>query len=310
MTLVTIDFTTFTIKPVIPNSLYQIDPKTGRATLVAATDLTLSAAVDVNGTVYAFNAAKSQVVTLDLSNGKTSFVSNYDSALGPIGGAAAVPEPASIALVGIGIAAILVCRRRRSISKHASGYLLTLIFALCATSNVFGQGPIFTTIDYPGAAATQPWGINTRADIVGFYVSGGATHGFLLSGGQFTRIDFPDATGTEVYAINPRGDVGGVYTLAGVRHGFTLSGSQFTKIDFPGATSIHRSRRDERSRRDGGTLHISRCDPWLFAERGPIQHGRFPRGDLNLNAAQRDQRPRRHFRRVQQRRRAACLSSE
>ncbi|MGI8741113.1 MAG: PEP-CTERM sorting domain-containing protein [Bryobacteraceae bacterium] len=97
----------------IPKALYQIDPKTGRATLVAPTALNLSAAIDVNGTLYAFNAAMNQVVTLDLANGKTTFVSSNDPALDPIGGAAPVPEPASIVLAGIGIAAIVVCRRRR-----------------------------------------------------------------------------------------------------------------------------------------------------------------------------------------------------
>src|SRR2546426_12807716 len=112
--------------------------------------------------------------------------------------------------------------------RQWSLYLLALSFALGATSNIFGECSSFTTIDFPGATSTQPWGINTRGDIVGLYVSGGVTHGFLLSTGQYNTVDFPDATGTEVYAINPQGDVGGVYTFAGVRHGFVLSGGQFT----------------------------------------------------------------------------------
>ncbi|MGI8745569.1 MAG: hypothetical protein ACR2NN_23950 [Bryobacteraceae bacterium] len=68
-------------------------------------------------------------------------------------------------------------------------YVLALSFALGATSNAFGQGPAFTSIDYPGAAPTIPWGFNTRGDIVGFYTAAGVTHGFLLSGGQYTAID-------------------------------------------------------------------------------------------------------------------------
>jgi hypothetical protein len=110
---ITIDFSSFTIMPVIPAALYQINPSTGIATLVAPTALNLSAAVNVNGTIYAFNAAANQVVTLDLANGKTDFVSDLDPAAGLVGGASPAPEPASITLAGIGIAAIVIGRRRR-----------------------------------------------------------------------------------------------------------------------------------------------------------------------------------------------------
>ncbi|MDQ6759870.1 MAG: PEP-CTERM sorting domain-containing protein [Acidobacteriota bacterium] len=233
------NFATSVNTTVIPPNLYQINPATGLAMLVAPTALGLTAVVNVNGTVYGFtfDGETSQEVTLNLANGNTSFVRNIDPAAGFIGGAAAVPEPASIALAGIGLAAVIFCRRRRSFSKHARGYLLTLSLALCAISSAFGQGSTFTTIDFPGATATQPWGINTRGDIVGLYTSAGMTHGFLLSGGQFSTIDFPGATETDAFAINPRGDIVGVYTSADkVSHGFLLTGSQFSTIDFPGAT--------------------------------------------------------------------------
>src|SRR5437016_2623743 len=117
-------------------------------------------------------------------------------------------------------------------------YLLALGCLLGATSNVLGQGPTFTTIDYPGAATTTPWGINTRGDIVGTYVNADkTTHGFLLSGGQYSPIDFPGATGTELNGLNAAGDVVGVYTLDGIRRAFQVKGGQFLKIDFPDAIS-------------------------------------------------------------------------
>ena len=80
-------------------------------------------------------------------------------------------------------------------------YLLALSFALGAASNAFGQSPTFTQIDYPGATSTQAWGINSRGDIVGHYVSANkSSHGFLLSGGHFTSIDFP-RRGSHVWSM-------------------------------------------------------------------------------------------------------------
>src|SRR2546426_5800674 len=112
--------------------------------------------------------------------------------------------------------------------RQWSLYLLALSFALGATSNIFGECSSFTTIDFPGAISTQTWGINARGDIVGFYVSAGVTHGFLLSGGSFTTIDVPGATSTSPSKSNPRGDIVGEYTLAnGTIHGFLLGGNSF-----------------------------------------------------------------------------------
>src|SRR5690242_10425851 len=118
-------------------------------------------------------------------------------------------------------------------------FRISFVGMLAASAFYAQSGPTFTTIDFPGAASTTPWGINTRGDIVGSYVNADkSTHGFLLSGGQFSPIDFPGATSTTLYGINPAGDIVGQYTLAdNIDHSFVLSGGQFTKIDFPGAAS-------------------------------------------------------------------------
>jgi hypothetical protein len=115
----TFDPTTFTPTPVIAANLYQINPTTGAATLITPNMFGLAAINDVNGTAYAFDLPDSQIVTLNLSNGNTSVVSNTDPNAGLINGAsvAATPEPASLALVGTGLAAMAaVIRKRRSLS--------------------------------------------------------------------------------------------------------------------------------------------------------------------------------------------------
>jgi hypothetical protein len=109
------DLTTSSVATIaVAPALYEIDPSTGLATVVGPTDLAVGAVVGVNGTHYAFNLLTSQTSSLDLASGNTSFVSDTDPTAGIIrGAAAAIPEPASIALTGVGIAATLVWRRRK-----------------------------------------------------------------------------------------------------------------------------------------------------------------------------------------------------
>jgi hypothetical protein len=100
------------VQTVIAPALYQVDPVTGLASVIGPTDLGIGGATDVYGTTYALNDLTSQVVRLDLANGKTSFVTDFDPAAGVIQGAASTPEPFSIALVGVGIVMIVVGRLR------------------------------------------------------------------------------------------------------------------------------------------------------------------------------------------------------
>jgi len=91
----TTDFVTVT--SVIPGALYQIEPSTGRATWIAPTDSDITAMVNVNDTVYAFDVFTNQVLTLDLTTGQTTPVSDVDPAVMSLiaGATPARPSPAA-----------------------------------------------------------------------------------------------------------------------------------------------------------------------------------------------------------------------
>jgi hypothetical protein len=96
----------------------------------------------------------------------------------------------------------------------------------------------YSTIDFPGASATAPSGINSSGDIVGTYTLAGVNRGFLLSRGIFSSIEYPGAGDTEAFSINSRGDVAGYFQDASRRwHGFVLSQGGFTVLDDPDATT-------------------------------------------------------------------------
>ncbi len=111
----TFDFKSFTVGRIaVAPDLYQIDPATGLATLIGPTARGIGAALEVNGSTYAFNDMTNQIDTLNLLTGAATPVGNFDPSAGVIQGASpVVPEPASIALAGIGTAVLAVCRRRR-----------------------------------------------------------------------------------------------------------------------------------------------------------------------------------------------------
>jgi hypothetical protein len=98
---------------VLADALYQIDTTTGKATLIAPTLTPLNAFANVNGTEYAFDGNLGEIVSVNLTNGNTTFVSNYDPSAGLISGAAAVPEPVSVGLGCIGMAVLAVLKRKR-----------------------------------------------------------------------------------------------------------------------------------------------------------------------------------------------------
>ena len=91
----TTDFVTVT--PVIEGVLYQIDPSTGVATKIGPTDTNITAMVNVQGTVYAFDVYTNQVLTLDLTTGQTTPLSDVDPAVMHLiaGATPARPSPAA-----------------------------------------------------------------------------------------------------------------------------------------------------------------------------------------------------------------------
>ena len=121
-----------------------------------------------------------------------------------------------------------------------------------------------TTIDVPGAALTQPLGINDRGDVVGAYIEAapgvdpyaynetGRRRGFLWRAGTFTPVDVPGSAATSVSGINDHGQIVGSYDVDGTRHGFLRSGGRFTTIDRPGSRVTVPSRIDDRGRVVGG----------------------------------------------------------
>jgi uncharacterized protein (TIGR03437 family) len=87
----------------------------------------------------------------------------------------------------------------------ASGNVIGTVGFLRADGN-------YTIIQYPGAANTKVYGINSAGQIVGDYGSDPlerTNHGFVWSGGTFKTIDYPGAAGTIIHGINDKGDMVG-----------------------------------------------------------------------------------------------------
>lgn len=97
----------------------------------------------------------------------------------------------------------------------------------------------YIPIDFPGAIATAPAGINASGEIVGEYIdASNRTHGFRLDPGGFTTIDYPGALSTTAISVNSRGDVAGFFLDAANQwHGFVLADGAFSVQDYPGATT-------------------------------------------------------------------------
>lgn len=75
----------------------------------------------------------------------------------------------------------------------------------------------FMTLDAPGATVTQVFGLNNAGKLVGDYMDGTGTHGFVYNIGSsaFQTVDDPFGVGnTTINGINDKGQVVGFYTDA------------------------------------------------------------------------------------------------
>jgi len=93
-------------------------------------------------------------------------------------------------------------------------------------------------INYPGATATVPFGINNRSDVTGYYRdANGSFHGFIRDNAGYSRLDYPGALSTFAFKISDDGTVVGYFAGAdGYPHGFTNKNRRWTRIDYPGST--------------------------------------------------------------------------
>jgi hypothetical protein len=103
----------------------------------------------------------------------------------------------------------------------------------------------FSSISYPGAADTTPYGINNNGQVVGAWSQGQSQGGFSLTNGVYTSLLYPGAELTYPSAVNSAGVIAGswVTTCSPLcqYEGFFLSGvgGSYSEIEYPGATMTH-----------------------------------------------------------------------
>src|SRR5712691_2924375 len=119
-------------------------------------------------------------------------------------------------------------------AARRSAMLVAAVFCVGTARSALAGPFTFTTIDFPPPSASA-FGISDSGQVVGFYLSNGVIHGFLLSGGIFSTLDPPGSTLTRALGINDSGQVVGQYNVIGASHSFLLSGGIFSTIDFPGS---------------------------------------------------------------------------
>ncbi|WP_165074487.1 hypothetical protein [Paludisphaera rhizosphaerae] len=94
----------------------------------------------------------------------------------------------------------------------------------------------YTTLVPFGSNVGTAYGINDQGDVVGNYVtSGGASNGFLYSGGGYTSISYSLFTGTSVAGINNLGSMVGFYYLPFDSNpgGFRIDGGVINGLEIP-----------------------------------------------------------------------------
>jgi probable HAF family extracellular repeat protein len=114
-----------------------------------------------------------------------------------------------------------------------------------ASGSLFGYSYArgkFQVISVPGAANTEPHGINDRGEVVGTYTTPGGLEereqkGFIYEDGQVTVLTAPGGGAVTPNDVNNSGEVVGTYVVDGQSHGFIYLHGRYTTLDVPGATN-------------------------------------------------------------------------
>ncbi|MBX9792558.1 MAG: PEP-CTERM sorting domain-containing protein [Pirellulales bacterium] len=98
-----------------------------------------------------------------------------------------------------------------------------------------GATKTYTVIQPPGGGATAARGVSGNT-IVGYYIGGGGTHGYLFDGVNYTSFDHPlGINSTSPWGIDGNNVVGQYVDASKIVHGFIFDGANYTTLDFPGA---------------------------------------------------------------------------
>ncbi|HLJ91598.1 MAG TPA: hypothetical protein VKU02_00260 [Gemmataceae bacterium] len=117
---------------------------------------------------------------------------------------------------------------------------VALGLVLAVAGGAQSQAPyVYSTLDVPGAIATDGYAINDAGQVVGIYSKAfdmRRVHGFLYSGGSYTLFDVPGSNSTIPYGINSTGQIVGAFQGASsFAQGFVLSGGSYLTLDIPGS---------------------------------------------------------------------------
>jgi len=127
--------------------------------------------------------------------------------------------------------------RPRSLTLHL--LLAAIILASNGLATRAAGGYAFSTIEVPGSTVTVASSIDLQGRVVGYYIDGTGTHGFLYSNGSYSKIDYPGAGWTVIFGINNSGQFVGAYGASDAppgRHGFLFAGGGFSSLDVPGSS--------------------------------------------------------------------------
>lgn len=126
-------------------------------------------------------------------------------------------------------------------------FAVVALGAVCAWAVSASAGPtpaqpdpadesfVFSVIDVPASTSTVARGVNNLGHVVGSYIDGRGTHGFLLKEGTFSTLDIPGSSWTIVTGINNAGQIVGAYRtgMEAGSHGFLLDRGLVIPLDVP-----------------------------------------------------------------------------